>query len=379
MGEVLNKVIIDLAALRRNYQALRRRLAPGVEIMAVVKSNAYGHGLERCALTLARAGARVFGVAKVEEGVRLRQAGVAGEIVIMLGVRPADFEALLHHDLSPVVYDPAGLGELAARAAAMNKRVGVHLKIDTGMGRLGVMPDQLGALLAELTRTDRLNLAGVMSHFPLADTAAPAVSLIQCQRFQELIDRFPVLSGRQVVRHMANSAALLRFPETHLDMVRPGITLYGCYPGGGLAATAGLDLLPVMQFSTMVVQLKEVPADYGLSYGHLHVTRRPTRLAVLPVGYDDGYLRGLTGQAMVLIRGRRVPVLGRICMNACVADVSDLPEVQPGDPVILFGRQGGERILVDELADWLGTINYEVLCLVGERNPRLYVDDQPDG
>ena len=376
MSEALTKVVIDLAALRHNLRSIQERLGQGVRIMAVVKSDAYGHGLERCAEVLAQEGTDFFAVSEVEEGVRLRRAGIKGEIVILFGARPADFEALFEYDLAPVFFSREGLLALDTMATRIRRQLRGHLKIDMGMGRLGIMPGEVEEFVDLLGSMQGLVLAGVMSHFPLADSPDPTPTTEQCRRFQEIVNRFPLLVKPGVLQHIANSAATMLFPESHLDMVRPGISLYGCYPEPGMAEADETGLRPVMGFSTQVLQVKEVPAGHGLSYGHIHVTRRPTRLAVLPVGYDDGYLRGLSGKAEVLIGGRRVPVLGRICMKACVADISDLPEVRPGDEVVLFGRQGDAEISVDEVAGWLDTISYEVLCLVGAKNKRFYVDER---
>ncbi|MDH5299635.1 MAG: alanine racemase [Desulfobulbaceae bacterium] len=367
----LNRVEIDLAALRHNHQLIRARLAPGVAVMAMVKAEAYGHGLERTALTLAGCGVGAFGVAEVEEGVRLRQAGVAGEIVILLGVRPDSFAEVVAHRLTPVVFDLTAIEQLSALAVASAIRLDVHLKVDTGMGRFGIMPDEVERFVTVLASLPGLRLAGLLSHLPMADNDGH-VTDEQCQRFQALLGRLGVSPGSGRLRHIANSAALFRGSATHLDMVRPGITLYGCSPVSG---DDSLPLRPVMRFLTGVVQVKEVPAGYGVSYGHTFVTDRPSRLAILPVGYDDGYLRRLSNRASVLIRGQRVPLRGNVCMNACVADVTDLPEVAVGDEVVLMGSQGDEVITADQVARWLETINYEVLCLFGNRNRRVYVDE----
>ncbi len=369
----LNTVTVDLDALRANFLAIRQHVGPGVRVMAVVKSDAYGHGLVPVAQALARAGADTFGVAEVEEGVQLRQAGIAGEIVVLLGAPLLwSHEAIVENGLSPVVFDRHIPAALAERALAMGQQVGVHLKIDTGMGRLGVMPAQVGDLVREIERMKGVRLKGVMSHFPMADASDGEPTLAQCSRFQAVVDQVPGLARSGVARHIANSAALLRYPETWLDMVRPGISLYGCYPARHLVWPELPRLTPALSFRGMVLQVKEVAAGTGISYGHTHVTRRPTRLAVLSVGYDDGYSRRLSDRAEVLIAGQRAPVLGRICMNACLADITGLNQVRPGDEVVLIGRQGAAEITADEVAGWLGTINYEVLCQVGSRNQRVY-------
>ena len=369
----LNRVEIDLAALRHNHSVIRSRLKPGVRVMAVVKADAYGHGLVPVARTLADCGVDTFAVAEVEEGIRLREAGVNGEIVVLVGAVPEFFAEMVAHRLTPVLYDPAGLAALSALAVAARTTVNVHLKVDVGMGRFGIMPEQAVAFARALASLPGLALAGVLSHLPKADGPGPETDR-QLARFEALLAELG--NGEAVppqVSHIANSAGLFRTPAAHFDMVRPGITLYGCSPmaGGG----ADLDLRPVMRFASRVMQIKEVPAGYGISYGHTFVTKRSSRLAVLPVGYDHGYLRRLSNCGEVLIRGRRAPLCGNVCMSACVADITELPEVATGDEVVLMGRQGEAVIDADEVAQWLGTINYEVLCLFGNQNHRVYLGE----
>ena len=371
-----NRVEIDLAALRRNYLGLQALVGPKVQLMAVVKSEAYGHGLVEVAKALARAGATSFGVADIEEGARLRQAGVAGEIVVLLGGGTGSSADLLANELTPVVYDRGYLQELAAEARRMGrKKVPVQLKVDTGMGRLGIMPGELPGFLKQLQDLPELRLSGLLSHFPLADAADPQPTVEQNRRFAELAEQAG-RGGLGARAHIANSAAILGQPVTHHGLVRPGITLYGCYPTQDPALRAKLRLQPVMSFKSRVLQVKEVPAGCGISYGQLFTTTRRTRLAVLPVGYDDGYLRRLTGRAQVLLGGQRAPVVGRICMNICMVDITELPQVKPGDEVVVMGRQGKEEITADDLAAWQETINYEVLCLIGGRNHRCYLPDR---
>ncbi|OGR05824.1 MAG: alanine racemase [Deltaproteobacteria bacterium RIFOXYD12_FULL_50_9] len=364
----LNRVEIDLAALRHNYRVLRLLVGPHTTILAIVKSDAYGHGLLRTAQVLAEEGASAFGVAETEEGVALREAGITGDIIILLGARTDDYSEIIAHRLQVVVYDAMQVAGLSRAAVLQGKKVAVHLKIDTGMGRLGVMPAEAAVLAAQIAGDPGVELKGVLSHFSQADAEDSSTTLAQNCLFAECVKRLPAAG----VYHIANSAALLRYPESSFDMVRPGITLYGCYPSSAPEYRQRVDLKPVMSFLTSVIQVKDVPAGYGISYGHLFVTDRPSRLAVLPVGYNDGYLRRLTGRASVLIHGKRAPVVGRICMNASLADVTEIAEVRPGDEVVLMGCQESEMIAADEVAGWLETINYEVLCLFGNRNRREY-------
>lgn len=367
-----NQVTIDLGALRANFKMISGAVGPEVRVLAMIKSEAYGHGLIRSAKALAAAGADHFGVAEVEEGVALRQAGITGTVVVFLGWDGGD--ELIRHNLTPVVYDLDTLRHLSARAVATRVRVGVHVKIDVGMGRFGIMPDEVPAFLAAIDALPGIFLAGVLSHFPMADQDSDKTRE-QNALFARLLVGCRGHEG--VLTHIANSAAVMGCPESHHHLVRPGIALYGCYPAEETWCRDRLTLLPVMSFRTRVVQVKEVPTGYGISYGHLHRTQRPSRLALLPVGYADGYLRSLTGRAQVLIRGQRAPVCGRICMNVCVADITDIPQTAVGDEVVLMGRQAGvdgeAEITAHEIAEWMGTIHYEVLCLFGNNNHRVYV------
>jgi len=369
----VNRVEIDLAALGHNYLQLKKLAGDAVQVLAMVKAEAYGHGLEQAALTLVEAGAKFFGVAEVEEGVRLRRAGVSSTIIVTLGPCPRSLEEIVGFNLQPVVFGRTGLLEMSRLAVQRRKRVDVHLKVDVGMGRLGVMPEDALELAREIDALPGLQLVGLMSHFPMADHEEQEPTAGQLQKFHEVaaLLRDVLPDGR--LRHIANSAALCRSNATHCQLVRPGIALYGCYPYSNELLRDRLALQPVMAFKSAVVQVKEMPAGSGISYGHTFTTCRKSRLAVLPVGYDDGYLRRLSNRASVLIRGRRVPLVGNICMNACVADVTDLPEVAEGDEVVLLGRQGSEYIDADEIAGWLETISYEVLCLFGTMNRRVYV------
>lgn len=373
-----NVVEIKLSALRENYRRIRERVGQQVPVMAMVKADAYGHGLLPVARTLYDAGVRTFGVAEAEEGIALRLAGIEGAIFLLLGMTPEMAAEVIRHRLTPVIFDHESLAALAAEAVKMGARVGVHVKVDIGMGRLGIMPEDLADFFADMSELPGVFPAGILAHFPMADDSDTALTMAQCQRFKEILadDDLPI-SG--LTAHIANSAALIRHSRTFFSMVRPGIALYGCYPAPDPEDRRRLPLAPVMSFKTRVIQVKEIPVGFGVSYGHKYITDRPTRLAVLPVGYADGYLRKLTGRAEVLIRGQRAPVRGTICMNLCMADVTSIAGVRAGDEVVLMGRQdapdgkASAEISADEIAGWMDSINYEVLCLFGNRNRRVYL------
>jgi alanine racemase len=372
-----NRVEIDISALQANFQAIQETVGPQIKIMAVVKSDAYGHGLIECAQALSSAGARTFGVAEVWEGVRLRKAGLKGDIIVLLGGSSESYIDVIEHKLTPVVFDVDYLTGLSNEAARFKREAEVHLKVDVGMGRIGIMPDAVESYISLVKRLPGISLSGMLSHFPVADEInSLQTTHEQLSYFKNVLADLKTEKSGKIISHIANSAALIYFPKSHLDMVRPGISLYGCYPDGSPAraktAVPKLELRPVMSFKTQVIQIKEVNPGYGISYGHTFVTRRKSRIAVLPVGYADGYLRKLSNRAQVLINGRRAPVCGRVCMNATLVDVTDLPPVHTGDEVVLLGKQGDEEISADEMAQWMETISYEVLCLFGSFNERVY-------
>jgi alanine racemase len=365
-----NYVRIDLGSLQKNCQAIRHSVGSHTRVLAVVKSDGYGHGMVPSAQALAKIGIDAFGVAEISEAVSLRESGISGDIVVFLGVKTGEFTELIQHGLQPVVFDALQLKELSAFALANSTTVGVHLKVDTGMGRLGVMPSEVEHFVSIIRGEKGIFLAGFMSHFPCADLKELKGTRAQNELFGKIVAEISDPST-PCPAHIANSAAVMRTPDLHWDMVRPGLSLYGCYPSDQCYDM--LTLQPVMTFRTEVIQVKDVPAGFGISYGHTHVTSRPSRLALLPVGYNDGYLRSLSNRAQVLVQGRRAPQIGRVCMNVTVIDVTDIPDVCPGDEVILMGRQGKEEITADEIAGWMDTINYEVLCLFGNLNPRVYL------
>jgi len=377
-SDPFNRVEIETTALGKNFHSIRNAVGPQTKIMAVVKSGAYGHGLIECAGILGRAGAETFGVAEVREGIKLREAGIRGDIIILLGGSPDSYEDIIRFDLTPVVFEVDYLTGLSNEAERLKAEVKVHLKVDVGMGRIGIMPGEVESYVSLIKRLPGISLSGILSHFPAADEIdSLQTTHEQLADFKNILAELKSKGSGSIISHIANSAGLIYFPKSHLDMVRPGISLYGCYPGGSSGrardAAPALELLPVMRFKTRVIQVKEVGAGHGISYGHTFVTRRKSRIAVLPVGYADGYLRKLSNRAQVLIGGRRAPVRGRVCMNATLVDVTDLPPVHVGDEVVLLGRQNNGEITADELAQWMETISYEVLCLFGNLNERTYI------
>jgi alanine racemase len=364
---------IDASALRDNFALLRAALPATTSILAVVKADGYGHGATLVTPALEDAGADWLGVATVDEGVEIRTAGARKPILVLTGASGGDVEALLEHRLSVALLHADMARDLAARLGS--RRLPVHLKVDTGMGRIGVLPAEVPALLDELRRAGCFEVEGVFSHFANADAVTRDYSDYQLRAFRLALETMHETGVRPRWTHIANSAATLSRADTHLSLVRPGIVLYGVPPASTPAPSG---LRPAMRLVTRIVQLKRVPSEFPVSYGQTFVTRRPSVLAVLPIGYADGYARALSNRAAVLVGGRRAPVVGAVCMDLTMVDVTDVEGVQLGDEVVLWGRQNGAEISVAEVADWQGSISYEVLTRLGKRVPRVVQDiEQP--
>ncbi len=376
MVESLNRVEISRSALCHNLAVCRELAGPDCSIVAMVKADAYGHGMVECARILADQGVESFGVAEAVEGVRLRRQGIGGEILVLAGTLPETIGAMIEHDLTPVVTDAALLADISRLAGAAGREVGVHLKVDAGMGRLGCLAGEMEGVVRRIRELPGLRLSGIMAHFPMADDPFSDSSHRIRHQFEAMVGQVRHLLPPGLRLHIANSGGLFYGAGTGFDCARPGIALYGCPPDGGIhdGRRDQPVLRPVMRFVSRVIQLRQVPAGTGLGYGHIFTTSRPTTVAILPVGYEDGYLRALSNRASVLIRGRRVPVIGRISMNLTMLDVTGLEAVQPGEEAVLLGRQGEGEITADELAGWMDTISYEVLCLLGNLNRRVYVE-----
>ena len=365
---------VDLSALCANLDAIRGQLAPTVEVMAIVKDDAYGHGSVETARALAAHGIRRFGVANVAEGARLRRAGLAADVVVLGSIYPDDAAALFEHSLTPVISNLAVLQSLEAFGAERGQRIACHLKVDTGMGRLGLLADDVEEWLPELRGLGAVELHGVMSHFAEAEEPDAPSCRGQLAAFRRTLARLRAEGHAPAVVHMANSAAVVGLPEAHFDMVRPGGMLYGIFSHPPLARR--IRLTPVLTWKTRVLQLKKVPSNFRVSYGGAFVTRRESLIATLPVGYASGYKRSLSNKAAVLVRGRRAPVMGRVTMDLTMVDVTDIGGVQPGDEVVLLGAQGGEAISAEEMAGWADTISYEILTSISPGIPRTYIREK---
>ena len=361
---------IDLGALAFNYRQIQKKIPKGVMILGVVKADAYGHGAIPVSRKLEELGVEYLGVAMSDEGVQLREGGIKTPILLLGGTYREDIDRVFQFRLTPVVFEKESLRFLSKAAERRKKKVKVHLKVDTGMGRLGVPLRLWPAFLDGIKRFPNIEVEGILSHYSMADETDDPFTERQWKAFQEAVAIAESMGIHVRYKHISNSAGLTAFPSWSGNLVRPGIILYGSYPSPAFRKL--IKLKPVMTLKTRIGLLKQVPAGEKISYGGTYVTKMESRVATLPVGYADGYNRKLSNQGQVLVRGRKAPVVGRVCMDYIIADVTGIPGVSPGDEVVLMGRQGREEITAEEVAERIETISYEVFCLVGKRVPRVY-------
>jgi alanine racemase len=367
---------VSLGALRHNYETIKAHVGAGVGVMAVVKADAYGHGAAECARAFEVAGARWFGVALVEEGVALRAAGVGGAILCLGGFWRGQAEAVIAHDLTPVIFRLDAAEELDARARAAGRVVDYHLKVDTGMGRLGVPLGELAEFARALRSFTHLKLDGLMTHCAAADAADCAYTNFQLENFEAARRVIHGLGFAPAYFHAANSAAAHAYPAARGNLVRPGAALYGFTRDVLAPAPAPFAVRPALSLHSRVVLLKTVSAGAALGYGCTFTAGRESRIATLPVGYADGYRRALSNNASVIVCARGgphfAPVVGRVSMDLTLIDVTDVPGCEVGDEVLLLGGRGGLTISAEDLAARVGTISYEIACGVSARVPRVY-------
>lgn len=366
-------VEVDLSALEHNVAAVRARVGRA-RIMGIVKANAYGHGLLRIAKELLLFGVDALGVAFLEEGIALRRSGVKAPILVLGGIIGNQVRYFLDHDLEITASSVYKLGQIEEVAQACGRRAKVHLKIDTGMERIGVHWDNAEKLFESAIRAKHCDIAGVYSHLASSESRDKSWTSVQLERFEQALDFFRRRSVPTPVRHIANSGAILQHPDAILDMVRPGLLLYGLYPSPDVERT--IALRPVLSLKTRVVYFKVVKKGSPVSYNGRWRADRDTRLVTLPVGYGDGFSRGLSNKGSVLIHEKRYPIVGMITMDALMVDIGH-DSAFNGDEVILIGTQGSESIRVEELADLLDTIPYEILTSINTRVPRIYLRPDP--
>jgi len=360
---------VDLGALAHNYRVLAEHVKPA-QVMPILKANAYGHGLVATAKKLESIGAPCVGVAYLEEGLRLRQEGVRMPVLVMGGIVGSQVPLFLEHDLTLTASSIDKLQAIDACAAALGKSARVHLKIDTGMERIGAHWYGAERLLEASLRAAHVRIEGVFTHFANADEPNLAHARLQLERFREVLDFYDRRSLPTPMRHAANSGAILQLAESHLDCVRPGILFYGASPTTDLQVT--LPVRQALRWLTRVVFFKVVRAGDPVSYGSTWTPSQQTRVVTLPVGYGDGYARAMSGKAQVLLRGQRLPVVGRICMDQIMVDLG-WGTAYNGDEVVLLGSDGTLSIRIEEMAAWAGTIPHEVLTSINTRVPRVYV------
>ncbi len=362
---------IDLDAIAANVRAFCRHVGPSVQVIAVVKANAYGHGAEQVAKAALEAGATRLAVHRAIEGVELRQAGIQAPILIMGYTPPAAAALIVDWRLTPSLMTLEFARALSAAAGAAGTTVPVHIKVDTGMSRYGLLPEEVLAFARESTELSGLQLEGVFTHFATADSADGTHVNNQLRQFQSVLTSLRAAGIEVPLAHAANSAATMRLPEAHLDAVRPGVALYGLDPSEEWAPV--FPLVPALTLKSRVSRVRDLSAGAAISYGRTFVAPRRMRVALVPVGYGDGYHRIISNRGAVLIGGQRAPILGRICMDQFVVDVTDIPGVCQDDEVVLVGRQGQGWIRAEEVATWSGTVNYEVTTSLLPRVTRVYL------
>ena len=375
---------VNLDAYAHNIRELRRISRPPARLMAVVKANGYGHGSVEVAREALQNGAQYLGVARIDEAIPLRQAGLEVPILIF-GYTPPDLAPLLiDYELTQTVYSISTASALSEQATRKGKKIIIHLKVDSGMGRLGFLlaatndtRDDIATrnsvrAIETISRLPGLTVEGIFTHFATADSAEKSYANMQLDRFMDLLTRLQKQGLEPPIRHAANSGALIDMPDSHLDMVRPGIATYGLHPSDEVNKSR-VDLRPVMSLKTRVIHLKRVPPGFNISYGITFQTKNHTTIATVPVGYADGFNRLLSSRGHMLVHGQRVPIVGRVCMDLTMLDVGEVSGVALEDEVVVFGEQGKGAVTADEIASSLDTINYEIVSTITARVPRIYL------
>ena len=377
---------INLEAILHNLNEIKKLIRPGVKTMGVIKANAYGHGSVEVAKVLEANGADYLGVARLDEAVLLRKAGIVLPVLVFGFTPPESSKLLAEHNITQTIFSIEYAYSLSKALSKTNDTITVHIKVDTGMGRLGLCPGEI--VDNEQNRNDRINtvcigiqsiselfnldIEGIYTHLASSDSEDKTTTFDQLSAFKKTCE---VIESRGLsipIKHAANSAAVMRLPDSHLDMIRPGIMLYGCSPIDD-PARYKIDLTPAMQLKAKISLLKKVPSGFSISYGHTYTTPDPTTIATIPLGYADGYDRRFSSAGKVLIHGQYAPVVGRVCMDQLMVDVGHISNVREEDEVVILGNQEGASITADDIATQLGTINYEVISTIMHRVPRVYV------
>lgn len=367
-----NKVTIDLSALVHNLRQIRTLTGKATRIMGIIKSEAYGHGLLPVAQTLERDGVDFLGVAHIREGLELRKNGIKSPIAILCGIQTREEACeVVEKELTPVIFDLRVAEILDQESARKKRKTRVHLKVDTGMGRLGVVHTEVRPFVQKVAALRNLTLEALVSHLSSADEPGGDFTQAQIEHFEEAIEAGRSTGLDLPLNNLANSAGVMGYPKAHFDMVRPGIMLYGGLPSPVFKSK--IPLKPAMRLSGRISQIRVIPHHTPISYGRTYYTKGPRRIAILSTGYGDGLPRIMSNRGEVLIRGTRVPIVGMICMNLTTCDITGLGDVSPGSEAVFLGSQGQETITGDEIAKWAETISYEVFCSIGLRNEKDYV------
>jgi alanine racemase len=367
---------IDLDNLAHNMREVRRIVEEDISVMAVVKANAYGHGSIETSKVFLENGACYLAVATLGEAIELRRAGISAPILILGYVKNSQHHIAVEEDITETIYNMESAKCLSDAAEKLKRKAKVHIKIDSGMGRIGFRPDEKSIEeIVHICRLPNLEVEGIFTHFAKADELDKTFTIEQYEKFQWTIKELENRGLNIPIKHASNSAAIIDLPEYNLNMVRGGIMLYGLYPSDEVIKEK-VKLKPAMTLKAEISNIKVVPKGTGISYGQIFVTERESKIATIPIGYADGFTRLLTSKAEVAIKGQRVPVVGKICMDQSMVDVTDVENVSLGDEVILFGDGSFGVPHIDEVAEILGTISYEVLCMVGRRVPRVYIKDK---
>ncbi|MDI6890918.1 MAG: alanine racemase [Thermodesulfovibrionales bacterium] len=361
---------INLSAIAHNLEIVKR-VSKDSAVIAVVKADAYGHGCREISKRLIKEGVSYLAVAYTGEAILLRDAGITAPIIVLFDRE--DIEGFFDFDLVPVIHDITTALALSRVARGRRTTIKVHVKVDTGMGRLGLSSNHLIENLVKIADMEGIELAGLMSHFSDADLSDRSYAAVQLERFNKIREALFKKLNKKIFSHIANSAAALAFEDAHLDAVRPGLMLYGYSPLGQNKNTEPINLIPAMKVKTKILCIRNLPPDSPISYGRTFVTKRRSKIGVLPVGYADGYDRLFSNNAEVLVRGRRVPVVGRICMDITMVDLTEVEDVREGDEVVILGQQGDESITAHELACKARTIPYEILTSLGSHSRKEYI------
>ncbi|GAB6139054.1 alanine racemase [Halanaerobaculum tunisiense] len=365
---------IDLDNIGHNVSEFKKKLPEETLLTSVVKADGYGHGAIEVAKTALQSGADRLAVAILDEAIKLKKAGFEVPILV-LGWTPQEAaEQVVKHNIITTVYNYENVSNLAKKAVELNKKVKVHVKVDTGMGRIGLQPDEAINFISKIKELPNLIIEGIYTHFSVADEEDKTYTYQQLNKFKKVISDLKKKGIEIPIKHCANSAAFLDIPETYFDMVRTGIITYGLWPSDEV--NKELDLKPGLRLKARVAHVKEVPPGTDISYGRTYTTKKNTKIATVPLGYDDGYCRLLSSNSYVLVNGEKAPVIGNICMDQFMIDVSEVGAVKVGDEVVLIGKSGNEEITATELANRIGTINYEVVCMVSKRIPRVYIKNE---